>query len=294
MKKLIITLFLFSTTLMADDFTFDKATGKTLPTYVAEIKIFKGKVFKVSKGKTSAVQNGTRFFKDDSIKTDDKSFAKLIVVDDTIMSLGSNSELNFAEFQFRDKGDRNIVFNFVKGQLSGHIKNKAKDGQITVKTQNAIMGIRGTEILVNYQTIGKIDVSQFALLSGSALVTDDKKQKQDLNKAGKITFVTDPKTKDGANDKTEMTKEEYDHLFAESKNELTDFKPFMPLFDPDKADKKSNIYAFLHKQTNRDGSVKEVDDKTDAPSDDEEENSKSWRHNLKKLNQHLKENQKTE
>jgi hypothetical protein len=285
--KIFILLTLFSTTLLASDFEFDKSKGKALPKYVAEIKLFRGKVWKVTDGKQKEVQQGTRFFNNDTIITEDKSVVKLQVVDDTILNLGPKSELNFAEFKFTDKTDRHIVYNFIKGQLSGNVKNKANEGDLTVKTKSAIMGIRGTQILVNHQNINNLEVSEFALLSGSAQVTDDKKQKHDLSTAKKLTLVQDTKDQKSAVESKVLNEEELKYLNAIDKNDDKQFKPFMPYFEPSKVRKDSTLFSLVSgEKTNS------TQDDNEDKDDKKDDNPKGWKHNLEKLNEQLKEDRK--
>jgi hypothetical protein len=196
-----ILLALFSTQLFAQDFKFDKETGKSIPNFVAEITIFKGKVFKMTKDKKEKVQKGTRFFKSDTVVTENASFVKLKIVDETTMALGPNSQMNFEEYEFVEKDDRKIVYGFIKGQLKGHFKTKAEEGDITVKTKTAAMGIRGTKILVNHQNIGDKELSEFALLSGSAFIIDKKKKRHDIKRGDHLITVTDALTQKSALDK---------------------------------------------------------------------------------------------
>lgn len=283
--KISIILFFFVTSLFAQDFTFDKDKGKTIPNYVGEIKLFRGKVFKIVNGEKKEVQAGTRCFKDETLVTEDKSFAKVIMVDETIMSLGQNSKLNFAEFKFIDKKNRHIVYSLVEGQLSGHVKNKAQDGDVVVKTRVATMGIRGTEILVNHRTLNGKELSQFALLSGAADVTDLKNEKHPLTKAKKIALVHDFEKDKGASAQAEMTPAEFQELSATDKDEEKDFKPFLPYIDTDNISKESPLYATLHDSE----SVSQPDEnhEQEVPEDKKQGSF----NNLKRLNDKLKENQ---
>lgn len=263
---------------MAEDFTLDKESGQALPNFVAQLKVAKGKVFKSTGENKVEVKVGTRFYKNDTIITNPDSFAQILVVDDTVMTLGSKSELNFTNFKFVDKTNRQIIFSFIKGQIRGLIKNKAKEGDIVVKTKLGIMGIRGTEILVNHQTINNLDISEFALLSGTAQLTDEKNQNHDLSKTDRIIIVQNSMNKESANSKNKLSDMEL--------KQLGDKNQFMNLFDLTSLDKASVLYPFFQKTSDVTPAGERKND-TDSSSDHGEQ--KDWRNNLKKLNEKLKE-----
>lgn len=278
--KFIILLFVFSLPLFAEDFTFNKESGQALPNYIAQLKMVRGKVYKFSTGAKKEVKVGTRFYKNDTLVTDADSFAQILVVDDTVMTLGSKSELNFADFKFVDKTDRQIVYSFIKGQIRGLIKNKAKEGDIVIKTSLGIMGIRGTEILVNHQTIRNLEVSEFALLSGSVQVTDDKNQNHDLVKPDRLIIVQNANTKQSASERNKLSDEELNVLHKKDK--------FMNFFVPTDLTEKSALTPLF---------LQEADAlKTDTNSNTQpviEVEKKGWRDTLRKLNEKLKEYQST-
>jgi hypothetical protein len=193
--KTILIFLAFASSLHAEDFTFNKETGKTVPNYVGELKILKGSAYKQNKnGRVIPIKIGARFYKDDTIVTKNKSYLRVIIVDDTVLNLGSNTEMNFEEFKFSDKTDRQMTLNLIKGQIRSMVQNKAKEHDIVFKTRSAAVGIRGTEVLVNYQSVKNLDISEFALIEGTAEVTDNKGQKQIIQKADRVIVVHDSST----------------------------------------------------------------------------------------------------
>ncbi len=284
--KFVILLCLIVLHLFAQDFSFDKEQGKSIPNFVGEITLFRGEVIKVSKnGKEEKTQVGTRFFQNDMIKTKDKSFAKIKVVDDTVISLGPNSELNFSQFEFVDKTDRKAVYSFIKGQLRGHFKNKAEEGDLTIKTKSAAMGIRGTEILLNYQEKDFKQISDFVLLSGHAVVFDDKLSEHEIKESQRITTVHDSRSNKSANDRESLSSENLKYLQSVDSDEAKDFKPFLAFYDPQKAKKKSNIYKFYF----GDSKTQNNDQPSSVHTERDEQDDTTWKNNLNKLNQKLKE-----
>lgn len=275
--KIIILFILVLSTALAQDFTFDKESGKAIPNYVGELKEIRGTVFKKSQGKMSKVKVGDRFQKTDSVITKDKSYIKILVVDDTTFTLSSNSELNFTEFKFREKDDREAVYTFIKGQIRGIVRNKAKkEGDIKIKTTLAVMGIRGTEILVNHQTLNNLEVSQFSLNSGLAKISDEQGLNHDLSKHDKLTLIKDSSTHQKA--------QEAGKLLPEDIKLLEDETSFLPYLVPANIAADSELYSYFHaKQAGT--QVIEEEAKADQPK-------KGLQHNLDLLNEKLKKSHK--
>ncbi len=282
---------MFSLSSFAQDMDFNKETGKVVPKYVGELKIFKGRVFKTTaKGKTIEVRPGERFYKDEILKPEDQSMAKLLIVDDTILSVGANTQLHFEDFSFIDKDNRRIVYSLLKGQLAGHVKIKAKEDEIIIKTKNATLGVRGTKILVNHKLLNKnLEISQFALLSGSAQVTDSKNKnlKHMLEQSDKVIIAHDNATQERADEKGRLTDEEFLKLDAKDVNEDLEFKPFMPYLEPKAIQPDSSLYSLLSKPSS---AADNANDEGTAQKKKTE--PKGTFQNLKKLNEKLRENQK--
>ncbi len=274
-------LFIFlilSSPLIAEDFSFNKETGQAVPTFVGEIKFFKGNVFKANQGRLTAIKEGTRFYKNDTIVTEEKSFAKILIVDDTTLNIGPKSELKFSEFNYIDKTNRSIIYSFIKGQVRAIIKNKAKDGDLQIKTKNAVMGIRGTELFANHQAINNLEISEFSLLSGNAEVKDNNNQTVSLSKSDKVVIIGNQQSNQLMSQKNIMPTEEVETLRAED--------IFMPYFEIKNIDQNSPFYSLLHSPNTSGQSMN--------PSSEvsKESQKRSWKENLKKLNEKLRENQK--
>ncbi len=283
--KWIAIIFLTLSLVHSQDYEFDKTTGKTKPKFVAETTLFKGEVYKVSGDKKEQVQVGTRFFENDTVETSAKSFIKFKVVDDTLMALGPNSNLNFSTFKFIAKSNRKAVYNLIKGQLRGHFKTKAKEGDLTVKTSSAAMGIRGTEILVTHQEVDFKELSDFVLLSGSAFIFDKEQQKIEIRRGERVTTLNDKDAKRSASEKRNLEPKEMQFLQANQVNEGKAFKPFLATIKPDQISRKSKLYRFFNK--NAEG-IDRDRKKNDEPVKRDE--TRSWRDKLNKLNEGRRDN----
>lgn len=264
--KILFALVFASSALMAQDFAYDPATGKALPKYIGELKLVKGRVFKDNGGKRAGLKEGAQLYPGDTLVTEEKSFVRVLMVDQSTVNLGPNSELNFESFKYNSNTDRQSVYHLMKGQLRGLVKNKAKDGDIQFKTSQAVMGIRGTELLVNHQVLGKIDVSEFALLSGRADVQDAQGQQHQLVKHDRLVVVGDEKPR---HQKLPLNKTELDIM-----NRDDEFLPYAPLVASD----SSSTTSATTTASSDEGS-------TTAPK-------RSTSQNLEKLNEQLRENLK--
>lgn len=115
------------------------------------IKSVSGDVYLSStSSKIRAVPN-MRLNQGDTINTGSKSSAGLIFEDDTVVSLGSNSEMAIEEFIFDPAKEKlSFITRLVKGTfsfISGQIAKLAPD-QVKLETPDATLGVRGTKFLV--------------------------------------------------------------------------------------------------------------------------------------------------
>ncbi len=283
MKNLIYLLILLSSPLCAQDFAYEN--GKAIPKFVAQIKEFRGKVYKESNGSSRLVKHGERFYKNDVVSTGEKSMVKLELIDESILNLSAHSQLRFTDYKFVDKSDREIIFNFIKGQVRSLVKNKNKSGSgVIIKTPLAVMGIRGTELLVNHRKIKNVEVSEFALLSGEAEVSNDKELSQVIKKGDRMAVLEDKAKALSAKDLRQLSETEITELNAVAMDENKEFKPFLPYLDPMNLEANSSLLPFFVETQNQKGeALKETKDSSI-------ESKKNWKDNLDKLNEELRKN----
>jgi hypothetical protein len=88
------------------------------------------------------------------IKTDENGSAGLTLKDNTILSIGPNTELKIEGYQFEPQQDKlQLNANLLKGTLhyiSGVIA-KLKPEAVTVKTPTGVIAVRGTRFLVKIE-----------------------------------------------------------------------------------------------------------------------------------------------
>lgn len=279
----IFIILLFTSLTYSQDFVFDKEKGRAVPSYVGQLKLMKGKVYRKNAEGIKEVELGERFKKDDLLITDDKSFARILIVDDSLISVGPKSELRFDEIDFIDKTNRKLTFTLLKGQLSGDIKNKAKPGEIKFKTRYTSMGVRGTYLLMNHQNVNSLHIAEYALVSGKIEITDDQNNKYPIIKGEKIVLIHDDLRKISAENKGNLSEDEFIRLEGKTIDEASEFKPLLPYFKLSEAGSSSPLYQVLNTSESPQASPSELSEKR-------KEKSFSLDEKLKQLNQKLKEN----
>lgn len=273
LNSLIISL-LFSYTCLAQDFSLDKASGKAQPKFLGQINLLQGKTFKKKNGELQPVSNGARFYPTDVVVTGEDSKVRIFMVDETSLILGPESELQFNDFQFRDKNDRKATFTLIKGQLSANVKHEVKSGEMTFKTRFVSMGVRGTELLINHRLIQNKEVSEFALLSGKADLADSSSKTMKLTSGMKTIFVQNKSLE------MALTESEKSKLLL-NVNEDKEFKNLLPYADMESLKKEASLAPAFSEASH---SVQSSPDKkVDHPSP-----KNHWKDNLKMLNERLK------
>lgn len=137
---------------------------------VATLTALKGAVsIENSSSKIEAVL-GASLQEQDSVITADKSKAQLIFKDETIVTVGKNSNFSIAKYIYDDKQKPQVEFGLLRGAITtitGKIGKIAPE-KFKVKTKTATIGIRGTNFTVVvfesgiqqvYCTYGAIDIT---------------------------------------------------------------------------------------------------------------------------------------
>jgi hypothetical protein len=276
MKFLILFIF-FMAIAQAQDFIFDKEKGRAVPTYVAQIKLMKGQIYRKVGTSREEVKLGERFKEGEAVITEEKSFVKLLMVDDSIISIGPSSEIIISKFDFKDKSDRSLIIELVKGQITGDIKNRAKKGDLTFKTRYTTMGVRGTYFLMNQQTLGNREVSQYAVLEGQIELQNN----LSLSEGEKIDLIFDD-ARPTVQNQRKLTAQEIASLNPQI-DEDKDIKPFLPFLSSEE----------LSGLTQQDGDSGQ-NSSFSAQSEEKRADLKPhWKDNLKKLNEKLKQKNNT-
>ena len=121
---------------------------------VGTIKIAKGAASIIRQNQVIPAQNGEKVFMGDSLKTGPDGSLGMIFKDDTLVSIGPQSEIIISEFLFSPaEGKLSIVTKFLKGTaayLTGIIA-KLSPESVRFETPVANIGIRGTRFAVKIE-----------------------------------------------------------------------------------------------------------------------------------------------
>lgn len=141
----------FSALFLAIGLLLFLSTNTTASETIGIIKTISGDVYLTNPiAEIKAVPN-MKLNQGDSIRTGPNSNAGLIFEDDTVVSLGSNSEMIIEKFLF-DPAAKKLefvarmlqgTFSFISGQIA-----KLAPNQVKLETPDATLGVRGTKFLV--------------------------------------------------------------------------------------------------------------------------------------------------
>ena len=102
--------------------------------------------------KNEKLLNGSKIFYGDTILVNSKSNAQILFLDETIMTVGEDTELTIDDFIYNPKtSEGNFVTNIKSGivkTISGKISEKNPE-KLEIKMPNGSLGVRGTEFIVS-------------------------------------------------------------------------------------------------------------------------------------------------
>ena len=105
----------------------------------------------ITNQKNEKLFNGSKIFYGDTIIVKPESNAQILFLDETVMTLGEDTELTIDDFIYDPKtNDGNFVTNIKSGivkTISGKISEKNSDN-LKIKMHNGSLGVRGTEFIV--------------------------------------------------------------------------------------------------------------------------------------------------
>ncbi|MBC7537304.1 MAG: FecR domain-containing protein [Bacteriovorax sp.] len=173
------------------DWNFDPKTSSLIPKYLGLVKVMNGKAVIGDR----ELKKGSKIYNNDLVQTSEKSFVVIEMIDLTVITLGPKSDFKVENWAYRTKNDRDAVFSVIKGQWRALIKSKSKDDdQLKIKTNLVSMGVRGTELMVNVNTIGNKEITQIALLEGHIHLQGERPElQQDLLPGDHAVIIKDQK-----------------------------------------------------------------------------------------------------
>ncbi len=121
---------------------------------VGNVKTLKGEASIIRNGSAVEAKEGADLFQNDSLKTGADGSMSVVFIDDTLISVGPNSELAINEFHFSPADGRmSFVARLLKGTsayVSGII-GKLSPQSVRFETPVANIGIRGTKFAVKIE-----------------------------------------------------------------------------------------------------------------------------------------------
>ena len=157
-------------------------------------------------------EKGDEVFENDKISTYKKSRIKIKFSDNTIVTIGANSNFEIKDY-VDGLSEPKVKFSFMKGVfkvVTGKIAKIAPE-KFNLETKNATIGIRGTTI------VGKIGTyeDKISCLYGKIKVTSKDTGDSEIFGAGKITSIVQGKAPTQAREITDEDREEVIELEEE-------------------------------------------------------------------------------
>jgi len=154
--------------------------------WVGEITALKGDATIIRENKTIKASRGFKLEKDDKIKTLNNTKMQIIFKDNTIITIGKNSEVKIADYIFNgenSKANFKLSHGIMK-TLTGKI-GKFAPKRFKVLTKNASIGIRGTYFVVESND----DFIKLGMLSGITIFTNlDNMKTYEVKKGEELVF----------------------------------------------------------------------------------------------------------
>jgi hypothetical protein len=147
---------MFNARLLVLATVFSVLAGASLAqdTAIGYVKTVQGGASVLVAGKATRAQPGTPVQIGNVLKTDQQGSMGVIFKDNTIMSLGPDTEITIDEYLFApDKGDLKLGASMTRGTLnyvSGLIA-KLKPEAVNLKTPTGTIGVRGTHYLLKVE-----------------------------------------------------------------------------------------------------------------------------------------------
>jgi len=120
-------------------------------TVIGSVKNTQGSAYVVRDGSNITATKGLKLFQNDILLTESGSSMGVVLRDDTLISLGSNTKIAIDEFKFAPaKGELSILTRMARGivtYISGQI-TKLSPESVRFETPTSTIGVRGTKFLV--------------------------------------------------------------------------------------------------------------------------------------------------
>jgi len=116
--------------------------------------------------KVESIVKNHEIFEKDKISAKENGFVKALMRDDSIITIGADTNFEFNQFKLKDKNSRKVDLKLKKGKVRLLITKKLRKGFIKLKTKSLTMGVRGTEFLVSSKIVNGQEVSSVGVIDG--------------------------------------------------------------------------------------------------------------------------------
>lgn len=105
----------------------------------------------------AAVKRGQSIYEGDIIRTDKNSFARLLMEDKSLLDVGPSTYVNLAQYGVaKNERKRSVGIKLILGRLWARVSEAFGDkSKFEITTANAVAGVRGTELIVDYGKDGQ-------------------------------------------------------------------------------------------------------------------------------------------
>jgi len=135
---------------------------------VGHATLVTGNVEFVRNGKSVPVRVGDPIYIGDIAKTPAKSFVKLVFIDKSQMNVGPKSEMKIEQFSREDSGIIDLIKGYIRSEVTKdymQMQNRNKT-KLFIKTQNVVMGVRGTEFEISYTVADGVGTTTIQMFEG--------------------------------------------------------------------------------------------------------------------------------
>lgn len=117
----------------------------------ALVKLVKGEAHVLSGDKKIKLKINDWVEEGAVVKTEPRSFVRLVFLDKSQMNISASSELKIERFHKKDAGVIGLIKGQIRSQVSkDYLQINGKDrSKLFIKTKNAVMGIRGTDFMIS-------------------------------------------------------------------------------------------------------------------------------------------------
>ncbi len=124
-------------------------------------------VFGDTKRNSNEIKENDKIYVEDTLETGDNSRMQLMMVDDNVLHLNSNTKITLKEYEF-DEGENkkwslfDLIYGSIRSLVNQKYKNEDNQGY-QISTPAGVIGVRGTDFLVEHlEKEQRTEVTSFA------------------------------------------------------------------------------------------------------------------------------------